>query len=404
VHKFESGAKLDAKLSFQYVGADNAMYRTGNGNPARAAARAGQVGRHRARPELDRQVHQRPLRRPRAGLRLGRRLPDRRRRAPRARYPPADVSLPGGDEFYDAKVSRLAVYGQDEWNVTPRWSVYLGARWEGIRTRTEGNTFATVKNNSSVVFSPVAQTLYKLPGTKGDQLRLAVTRTYKAPGQQPDPAPLHLGQQQPDRTRFDRQPEPEAGTGARHRRLLRALLGRGRAAVGQRVEPAASTDYTRNLVSFDGARWVSRADQHGDARAYGLELEAKFPLKAVMQTTTGARPARQPVAQLVDGGLGAGTGQPPDGQTPLSATLGADYKNGRADAGRQLCLQERRLRARLGQPDQLPAVRRDLDLYALWKFNPKLQLRVATATCWPGLRSAESSYTTAAPAPRPAAR
>jgi hypothetical protein len=25
------------------------------------------------------------------------------------------------------------------------------------------------------------------------------------------------------------------------------------------------------------------------------------------------------------------------------------------------------------------SVRRDLDLYALWKFDPKLQLRVATA-------------------------
>jgi hypothetical protein len=32
----------------------------------------------------------------------------------------------------------------------------------------------------SNVLSPVFQTLYKLPGGKGDQVRLAVSRTYKA--------------------------------------------------------------------------------------------------------------------------------------------------------------------------------------------------------------------------------
>jgi outer membrane receptor protein involved in Fe transport len=94
--------------------------------------------------------------------------------------------LPGAfpsnrDEHYYARVARMATYAQDEWNVTLRWSVYLGARWEGIQTRTSGNTFDTAESRTSV-WSPLFQTLYKLPGTKADQVRFAVTRTCKAPG------------------------------------------------------------------------------------------------------------------------------------------------------------------------------------------------------------------------------
>jgi hypothetical protein len=42
------------------------------------------------------------------------------------------------------------------------------------------------------------------------------------------------------------------------------------------------------------------------------------------------------------------------------------------------------------------SVRRDLDLYALWKFNPKLQLRVATSNLLAQDTLNQSSYTTAA--------
>jgi outer membrane receptor protein involved in Fe transport len=77
----------------------------------------------------------------------------------------------------------MAVYPQDEWNVTPRWSVYLGARWEGFETRSAGNSFEIAKSRTSV-WSPLLQTLWKLPGTKSDQVRFAVTRTYKAPSLQ----------------------------------------------------------------------------------------------------------------------------------------------------------------------------------------------------------------------------
>jgi hypothetical protein len=42
------------------------------------------------------------------------------------------------------------------------------------------------------------------------------------------------------------------------------------------------------------------------------------------------------------------------------------------------------------------SVRRDLDLYALWKFDPKLQLRIATASLLAQDTVSQSSYSTSA--------
>jgi outer membrane receptor for ferrienterochelin and colicins len=396
VHKFESGAKLDAKLSGLYVGADNAMYRVGKGNPAASPLHAfiksdvvvrgltstgkytsGRFEGHALAFGWD------------GGYQTG---DDARRERDIAAV---DVPLPGGDELYDATVSRLAVFGQDEWNVTPAWSVYLGARWEGIRTSTEGNTYAQVKNSSSVL-SPVAQTLYKLPGTKGDQVRLAVTRTYKAPGQQqiiPHRfTSVNNSQTEPDSIGNPYlKPELALGVDASYEHYW----GEG-ALLSASVSSRRITDYTRSLVVFDGARWVSTPTNSGNAKTYGVELEAKFPLKAVMETSTNLD-LRASVSRnwsTVDSVPGPDNRL--DGQTPLSATLGADYKNGALTVGGSYVFKNGGFVRVSGNQISYASVRRDLDLYALWKFNPKLQLRVATANLLAQDTISESAYTTAA--------
>jgi outer membrane receptor protein involved in Fe transport len=394
VHKFEGGAKLDAKLSGQYGGAENATYRIGTGNPAStplhsfiksdAAMRglsstgkytSGRFEGHALAFGWD------------GGYQTG---DDARRERDIAR---PDVALPGGDEFYESQVSRLATYAQDEWNVTPRWSVYLGARWEGIRTRTAGNTFDTVHNRSSVL-SPVAQTLYKLPDTKGDQVRLAVTRTYKAPGLQsliPHRfTSVNNSQTEPDSIGNPQlKPELALGIDASYEHYW---------AEGALLSASASTrritDYTRNLVSFDGARWVSSPTNNGSARTYGLELEAKFPLKAVMETTQNLdlRASLSRNWSTVDSVPGPDNRL--DGQTPLSATLGADYKKGPLTVGGSYVFKNGGWVRVSGNQISYQSVRRDLDLYALWKFDPKLQLRVATSNLLAQDTVNVSSYTT----------
>lgn len=393
VHKFESGGKLDAKLTGLYVGAGNSMYRFGSGNPAatplsafiesdaaiRGISSTGKYtsGRYEGHALA-------------FGWDGGYQTGDDRRLERAAAAP--NVPLPGGDEFYESQVSRLAVYGQDEWNVTPAWSVYLGARWEGIRTSTAGNTYSEVKNTSSVL-SPVAQTLYKLPGTKGDQVRLAVTRTYKAPNQQqiiPHRfTSVNNSQTEPDSIGNPYlKPELALGIDASYEHYWAegALLSAS-------VSSRRITDYTRNMIVFDGARWVSTPTNSGNAKTYGVELEAKFPLKAVMTTTANLdlRASLSRNWSTVDSVPGPDNRL--DGQTPLSATLGADYKNGPLTLGGSYVFKNGGFVRISNNQISYQSVRRDLDLYALWKFNPKLQLRVATANLLAQDTLSQSSYT-----------
>jgi outer membrane receptor protein involved in Fe transport len=84
------------------------------------------------------------------------------------------------DEDFSARVQRLALFAQDEWAIDSAHSLYMGLRWEGLGTRTSGLGLAPLQVHSSV-WSPTAQWLWKLPGERGEQLRLALSRTYKAP-------------------------------------------------------------------------------------------------------------------------------------------------------------------------------------------------------------------------------
>ncbi|MGJ9419556.1 TonB-dependent receptor plug domain-containing protein [Massilia sp. CMS3.1] len=283
--------------------------------------------------------------------------------------------LPKGEES-ESRVARLALYAQDEWSLTPRWSVYLGARWEGIRTATSGNTFTTGRSSSNV-WSPVMQTLFKIPDTKGDQLRFAVTRTYKAPNfQQLIPrrqTSIDNRSTDPDYAgNPDLKPELALGIDASYEHYwgegaLLSISGSMRRIDG----------YTRYLVDFDGARWVAMPMNAGRATTRGLELETKFPLKALMKDA----PALDLRASLsanwsrVDGVPGPDNRL--DGQTPLSGNLGIDYKRADLTTGASFAYKQGgQVRISDRQTSTIIA-RRDLEAYALYKFNPKQQLRVA---------------------------
>jgi outer membrane receptor for ferrienterochelin and colicins len=113
--------------------------------------------------------------------------------------------------------------------------------------------------------------------------------------------------------------------------------------------------YTRNATTLraDG-RWVTMPSNGGDATTRGLELEAKFPLKAVMKDALpiDLRASISRNWSTVDSVPGPNNRL--DSQTPLSATLGADYKNGAFTTGRQLRLPQWRAGAHFGQPDRVP--------------------------------------------------
>lgn len=298
--------------------------------------------------------------------------------------------LPDGEQF-EAQVSRLALYAQDEWSVTPRLSVYLGARWEGIRTRTSGNTFETGRSRSSV-WSPVLQTLWKIPDTKGDQVRFAVTRTYKAPNVSSliprRQTSVDNRSTDPDyQGNPDLQPELALGFDASYEHYWAEGALLSASASIRRID-----GYTRSVIDFDGTRWVAMPMNAGQAVSKNLELEAKFPLKAVI---VGA-PAIDLRASIsrnwseVDGVPGPGNRL--DGQTPLSANLGIDYKVGKVSTGASFAYKEG-MRVRVSERQtSIMDTRRDLEAYVLYKFSPKLQLRVAGQNLLDEDFKASSSY------------
>ena len=297
------------------------------------------------------------------------------------------------DEDFLAEVTRVAMYGQDEWNVTPRWSVYFGVRWEGIETSSSGNSFVGA-TSSTQVWSPLFQTLYKLPGTKSDQVRLAVTRTYKAPGTQ-SLVPRRFTSVNNSVTEPDFQgnpnlrPELALGVDASYEHYWAegALLS---ASVSMRE----IDDFTRiALLQESGGRWVMMPINGGKAHSRSVELEAKFPLKALMDKAP-AIDLRASVARnwsSVDSVPGPGNLL--DGQTPVTANFGADYKNGKLTAGASYSFANGGLVRTSAEQTRYVSVRRDVEAYALWKFSPKTQLRTTLLNVLAQDYINDSSYT-----------
>jgi outer membrane receptor for ferrienterochelin and colicins len=392
-HKLEAGAKLDLKIGGVVGKLANTTYRDTDGNPAFVAMNRQIDSKGTDSGISSTGKYTNPLWEGHAlavGWDGGLNKRDDARFERDYIHP--QVVVPSGDEHYTGHVTRLALYAQDEWNVTPRWSVYLGTRWEGIRIQAEGNTFDTTHSSSSV-WSPIAQTLYKLPGTKSDQVRLAVTRTYKAPNIQ-SILPhrftnVNNSQVSPDQVgNPNLKPELALGIDAAYEHYW----GEG-ALFSVSASTRRITDYTRNLVVFDGDRWLSLPSNNGNAQTSSLELEAKFPLKSVF---AGA-PAIDVRANLARNWSRVDSVPGPnnrlDQQTPLSANFGLDYKIGQLTTGGSFNFKNGGVVQVSSRQTAYVNVRRELEMYALWKFDQKLQLRLTGGNLLGQDYVSESSYT-----------
>ncbi len=295
------------------------------------------------------------------------------------------------DEEYTADITRLAVYAQDERNVTPRWSVYMGIRWEGISTKVQGTSLLDTTVRTSV-WSPLFQTLYKLPNTKGDQIRLALTRTYKAPNTQ-SLIPRRFTTANNTSTEPDFQGNP----------LLKPELALGLDASyehywdkGAMVSLSGSMrridGYTRNSTRPTALGWITTPINDGEATTRGLEFEAKFPLKTLM---SGA-PAIDLRANLARNWSTVESVSGPnnrlDQQTPFSATLGLDYKAGRLTTGGSYSFRNGGVVKVSEEQSVYQSVRRDFEVYSLWKFDPKTQLRLSLSNLLAQDYISESTY------------
>jgi outer membrane receptor for ferrienterochelin and colicin len=282
-------------------------------------------------------------------------------------------------ERFEPVVTRYAGYAQDEWNVTKDWSMYFGARWEAIRTESDGTGLPSTQSKSHVL-SPVAQTLYKFPGKSGRQLRAALTRTYKAPTLQQLTGRRYYAE---ENSRFS----PDSGGNP----ALQPELANGidltyehfwapGAVFSVGTSQRRIRDYIRSLLRQEGdGTWIWQPVNSGNATVRTFDVDLKFPLKAVMKDA----PAIDLRANVnrnwskVDGVPG------PDNrlgeQIPLTATLGIDYKGAQHSAGASFAFRGGGpLRVSVEQI-QRQYRRRDLDAYWLVKFTPRHQLRVTVS-------------------------
>lgn len=297
------------------------------------------------------------------------------------------------NEDSTAKVTRLAAFAQDEWNVTKQWSVYLGARWEGLTTTSEGNTYQSITNRSSV-FSPIAQTLYKLQSRPGEQIRLALTRTYKAPSTGDLIPRLFTSVENkptsPDaRGNPDLKPELATGIDIAYEKFWGQGASMSLAANMRRI-----TDYNRRGLLFINDRWVSLPVNDGKANTRSIEFDTKFPWQLFWKSAPPVDFRFNAARNWSSVDSVPGPNNRLAQQVPYNATLGMDYrmKNGVLVAGGSFTIRGGGLvRTSITQSTYL-STKRDLDMYALWKVTPKLQARLTLSNILKPAAVNENTY------------
>lgn len=298
-------------------------------------------------------------------------------------------------ETFDAQVHRLALFAQDEWEVTPRWSVYQGVRWEEIDTRSSGNGFDTVTNRSQV-WSPTLQSVWKVPDTKSDQVRVGLSRTYKAPSTM-DLAPrrrITATENTPTSADLEgnAQLRPELAWGL-DLAYERYLAENG--VLSANLFAREIKDVILYEVLQDNAGvWISRPVNSGQAHVFGIELEAKGNIKNWL--------AEGPSLDLrvnaarnwsrVDSVPGAHNrlGQ----QTPATLNLGADWR----PSGTPLTIGSTLGIVVNGQVNTVSnqtaygTVKRQWDAYGLWKVDARAQLRLSLVNLLHQTQVYDNSY------------
>ena len=307
-------------------------------------------------------------------------------------------------EDYVASVQKFALFAQDEWNVTPNWSVYFGLRWEGIDTTSEANgngsaagngSGAPSTTNRSSVVSPLFQTLWKFPDKSGRQLRLALTRTYKAPETYALVPRIYRStvntSTTPDYQTGNSRLKPELATGVDL--AYEHFFAKG-ASMSLSGSVRALTEYnTRGVFLVDG-RWRSLPINNGNATSRSIEFDAKFPLQSIVDAAPPIDFRFNVARNFSYVAEVPGPNNRLDQQVPVSGTVGVDYRmrGGMVVAGTSFSFKSAGdVRITVNQMSySVPT--RELEMYVLYKYTPKLQFRLRLANVLRQDRVTASTY------------
>jgi len=307
-------------------------------------------------------------------------------------YTDRSGSVIGGDfgDTFEASTLRLAAYLQDEWNLDAHWAFHAGLRWEGITTDGDAGGGERPTNRSGVT-TPLVHLLWKPDPAKRDQVRLSLTRSYRAPSTQNliarpsiHPRAPETGPNTPTTPDTIGNPDlrPEVANGV-DLAFERFLDGGG--VLSANVFHRRIRDLMRRVVALETVPWspvdryVSRIRNVGAATSTGLELEAKYRLDQIAGADAPRVELRHNVAfyrSRVEGVPGPDNRL--DEQAKVTANLGADYRLRSVPltlGGNVNFVPGYRTQT---ADDRAVSVsgKRVVDVFALWTLSPAVGLRL----------------------------
>ena len=300
-----------------------------------------------------------------------------------------------GDDIA-ATSQRIALWAQDEWDWSKTFSFYAGARWEAITTRSDGVAGAAggAVSNRSAVFTPLAQMVWKLPDRPRDQVRMSLTRSYRAPSTSQLIARPSISSLYPDLSQTNQPTSPDrAGNPALLPELAWGLeLGVERYldAGGilstnlflRKIDKLIRQVRSQETVVYATApRWVSRPQNIGQADVAGLELEAKGRLSDLMATDLPITLRSNFTLMWSQVNQVLGPNNRLEGQAPYTANLGADWpvKGTPLSLGANLNFTPSFQITQIDNQVSRQGVKRVLDANAAWRFSPDASLRLTVS-------------------------
>lgn len=295
-----------------------------------------------------------------------------------------------------AESTRWAAFAQNEWSITPNVAAHVGLRWEGIETVGDPGDGSRPSNRSSV-WTPLLHGVWKPDPNGRDQVRLSLTRSYRAPPlgaliARPTIASLFPTDGPNEPTHPDRagNPDlrPELATGID---LAWELYLPGGGLLSANLFHRRIRDLMRGVVALETVswsavpRWVSRRRNIGNAQTSGVELEAKGRLDLFWD----GAPRVDLSSNLslyrskVDGIPGPDNRL--DQQAQATLNLGADYRLPGLPlkvGGNLNWVPGYRTQVSAEQAVSVNT-RRVADAYALWTISPTLALRLLASNLAP---------------------
>ena len=202
-----------------------------------------------------------------------------------------DAAAVWGDDavLQEASSVRTALWSQYEWVVSPQINAYAGLRWEGLISRGDALHRGSIRHRTAVT-SPLAHVLWKLDAQGQDQVRMALTRSYRAPElfdlmAQPTLSNRYAAYESNTPTSPDTAgnpdllPETAMGVDLAFERITGQgqLLSIGvfHRRIRDLIRPVTALE---SVPWSDVPRWVTRPRNLGDAYTQGLELEGRTRL------------------------------------------------------------------------------------------------------------------------------